>query len=174
MVGVLILTHGNLARELLASASAIAGDLETFEALPLSWTDGIDRVHEQVGAAVDRLETGSGVLILVDIFGGTPCNVAMAFRDPGRVEVIAGVNLPMIVRLACLKSSDMPVAEMATWIRDKAKTSILCSSDLPRPSGNSASASEARPQPCDDAEAPPAPAEATEGARKTRSAATDG
>ncbi len=133
MVGVLILTHGDLARELLASAHKIAGKLENFEALPLSWSDGIELAHEKVEAALERLDRQRGVLILTDIFGGTPSNVAMAFRDPGRVEVLSGVNLPMIVRLGCLKLDSMPVDEMATWIRDKGKTSIFCSSDLPRP-----------------------------------------
>ena len=133
MVGVLILTHGDLARELLASARAIAGELDNFEALALSWGDGIDRAHELVDAAVHRLDRGDGVLIMTDIFGGTPSNVAMAFRDPGRVEVISGVNLPMIVRLGCLRVNRLQLAEMASWIRDKGKTSIFCSSDLPRP-----------------------------------------
>ncbi len=132
MVGVLILTHGDLARELLASARAIAGELDNFEALPLSWGDDIDRAHELVDAALERLDRGNGVLIMTDIFGGTPSNVAMAFRDPGQVEVISGVNLPMIVRLGCLELDSMPLDEMATWIRDKGKTSIFCSSDLPR------------------------------------------
>lgn len=132
MVGVLILTHGDLARELLASAHEIAGPMENFEALPLSWSDGLERSHRKVGEALKRLDRGEGVLVLTDIFGGTPSNVAMAFRDPGRVEVLSGVNLPMVVRLGCLGLNSMPLAEIGCWIRDKAKTSIVCSCDLPR------------------------------------------
>lgn len=134
MVGVLILTHGNLARELLASARKIAGDLESFEALALSWTDGIEKAQEKVAEALARLDAAeAGILILTDIFGGTPSNIAMAFRDPGRVEVVSGVNLPMVVRLGCLRNDGMPVEEIATWIREKGQSSIYCSSELPRP-----------------------------------------
>lgn len=139
MVGILILTHGDLARELFASAQKIAGDLENFEALPLSWSDGVEKAHERVAGALQRLDDGAGVLILTDIFGGTPSNIAMAFREPGRVEVISGVNLPMVVRLGCLNVRSgaavdaMPLEEMAVWIREKAQTSICCSSEMPRP-----------------------------------------
>ncbi len=138
MVGILILTHGELARELLASARKIAGELDNFEALPLSWGDGVEKAHDKVAAAVSRLDRGAGVLILTDIFGGTPSNIAMAFHKPRRIEVISGVNLPMVVRLGCLNTGTgnadgMPVEEMAVWIREKAQTSICCSSEMPRP-----------------------------------------
>lgn len=160
MVGVLILTHGNLARELLASAHKIAGDLESFEALSLSWTDGIDTAQDKVAEAVARLGApGAGVLILTDIFGGTPSNIAMAFRDPGRVEVVSGVNLPMVVRLGCLRNDGMTIEEVAAWIREKGQSSIHCSSELPRPDTvrssraavtSGASAASPRIDPCED------------------------
>ena len=130
MVGILILTHGDLARELLAAARKIAGELDNFEALPLSWTDGIEKARERVGLAIQRLDRGRGVLILTDIFGGTPTNIAMIFRQPGRVEVISGVNLPMVVRLGCRMSDGMLLGEMASWIRDKGKKSICCGNEL--------------------------------------------
>jgi len=133
MVGILILTHGNLARELLASARTIAGELSDFQALALEWEDDVDEARGKVQAALRRLDRGDGVLILTDVYGGTPSNVAMSLRTPGRVEVVAGVNLPMVVRLGCLRAGKdgMSVGEMAAWIRDKGKTSILCSSDPP-------------------------------------------
>jgi PTS system mannose-specific IIA component len=145
-VGILILTHGDLARELLASARKIAGELDNFEALPLSWSDGVDKAQEKVGEALQRVDRGAGVLILTDIFGGTPSNIAMAFRKPGRVEVISGVNLPMVVRLGCLNvhsgstAGTMALEEMASWIREKAQTSICCSSEMPRPPARKAGA----------------------------------
>lgn len=138
MVGVLILTHGNLAIELLASARVIAGELENFEALPLAWDDGIEEAQAKVSEVLERLDCNGGVLILTDIFGGTPSNVAMAFRDPGHIEVVSGVNLPMVVRLGCLKTASMPIADLAAWIRDKAQTSICCSGELPRANGSGA------------------------------------
>ena len=151
MVGVLILTHGGLALELLASARVIAGELQNFEALALAWTDDLKTAQEKLRTVLERLDHLDGILILTDIFGGTPTNVAMAFRDPGRVEIVSGVNLPMVVRLGCLKNSSMPVSEMALWIRDKAKASISCGSELPRPDRQLPKASaRARQEPCSD------------------------
>jgi mannose PTS system EIIA component len=142
MVGVLILTHGGLAPELLSAARVISGDLEAFEALPLDWSDGFDAARRKVGQVLGRLDGEQGVLILTDILGGTPFNVAMAFRDPGRVEIVSGVNLPMVVRLGCLLTDDMAVADLAQWIRDKGRSSICSSDDLPRPDGQAG--------PCED------------------------
>lgn len=135
MIGVLILTHGGVAPELLAAARVISGDLEAFQALSLDWLDDFDEARRKVGQALERLDKERGVLIFTDILGGTPFNVAMKFRDPGRVEVVSGVNLPMVVRLGCLLADDMPVGDLAQWIRDKGRSSICTSDDIPRPEG---------------------------------------
>lgn len=142
MVGVLILTHGGLAPELLEAARVISGDLGSFEALPLDWSDGLEEARRKVDEAIKNFDPDSGVLILTDILGGTPFNVAMDFHDPGRVEVISGVNLPMVVRLGCLVTNDMPLSELTVWIRDKARSSIRSSEEVPRPFS--------RPEPCED------------------------
>lgn len=135
MVGILILTHGHMADELLAAARRIAGELSGFEALSLDWDDSVEEADAKVVAALDRLDTGTGVLVLTDIYGGTPSNIAMKHRAPDRVEVVSGVNLPMVVRLGCQLSSHnavMPLDEMARWIEYKGQSSI-CSSLKPRP-----------------------------------------
>ncbi len=142
MVGVLILTHGGVAPELLSAARVISGDLEAFEALPLEWSDGFDEAQIKVKTVLDRLDNDQGVLILTDILGGTPFNVAMAFRDPGRIEIVAGVNLPMVVRLGCLVNEEMPLSELTKWIRDKGRSSICSSNDLPR--------ADRKPAPCEN------------------------
>ncbi len=144
MVGVLILTHGRLAPELLSAARVISGNLESFEALALEWSDGFEEAHRKVTDVLARLDNGQGTLIFTDILGGTPFNVAMAFREPGRIEVVAGVNLPMVVRLGCLLKDDMPLSELTKWIRDKGRSSICSSNDLPRAENTSAAA------PCED------------------------
>lgn len=131
MVGVLILTHGGLADELLAAARQISGPLDRFEALPLDWTEGLDEAHPKVGDAIERLDTGDGVLVLVDIFGGTPSNAAMAYLEDGKIDVISGVNLPMVVRLGCLGLAEMSLDELAAWIRTKGKDSICRGSTMP-------------------------------------------
>lgn len=134
MVGILILTHGQMADELLAAAQKITGTTDHFEALSLGWDDSLEQAHEQVEGAIERMDSGDGVLILTDIFGGTPSNVAMKFVDPGIVEVLSGVNLPMVVRLGCLQSTaSMPLADMCQWIQDKGRASICSSQSVPRP-----------------------------------------
>lgn len=131
MVGVLILTHGGLARELLAAArTTISGDLEEFEALALDWVDSLDEAERKVGDALGRLDKGDGVLVLTDVFGGTPSNVAMRFKATHKLEAVSGVNLPMVLRLGCLSANgggpqDLP--DLAKWIRAKGQASICCS-----------------------------------------------
>ncbi len=151
MVGVLILAHGGWAPELLAAARVISGDLETFEALPLEWTDGFDEARGKVSKVLARFDDRQGVLIFTDILGGTPFNVAMAFRQPGRIEIVSGVNLPMVVRLGCLLKDDMALGDLASWIRDKGRSSICSSGDLPRAENKSAgTAARGTPDPCEE------------------------
>src|SRR3954465_13556814 len=100
MIGRLILTHGGLAGGLMAAANVISGQLAGFEALSLDWSDGFDDARAKVAAAPERLDTGQGVLILTDMYRGTPCTRAMTFYQAGKVEPLTGVNLPMVLRLA--------------------------------------------------------------------------
>lgn len=131
MIGTLIITHGGLAREFLAAAREIAGELAQFEAISLEWSDGFEEAAAKVTPALARLDTGEGVLILADTFGGTPCNVAMRFAEPGRIEVVSGVNLPMVMRLACAgRRSGGDLGEIAHWLQDKGRKSICIGSDL--------------------------------------------
>ncbi len=130
MIGTLILTHGGMARELLASANVIVGPMPNFEALSLEWGDCFDDAQAKIREALGRLEQGEGVLILTDMFGGTPCNLAVKFQSPGHVEVIGGVNLPMVLRLAGLRDDGMTLAEVARWLQVKGQRSICLASDV--------------------------------------------
>lgn len=130
MIGKLILTHGGLARELLAAAQVISGHISAFEALSLDWSEGVEESRSKVNAAIERLDEGQGVLILTDMYGGTPCNIAMTFLVPGKVEVITGVNLPMVLRLACQPAQCVDVAEVAHWLQAKAQHSHCVGSDM--------------------------------------------
>jgi PTS system mannose-specific IIA component len=132
MIGKLLLTHGGLARELLAAADKISGRRSGFEALSLDWSEGFDQARVQVGEALKRLDQGEGVLILTDVYGGTPCNVAMTFYQPGRVEVLAGVNLPMILRMTCQAGMDggRSVSELARVLQEKGQRGVCLASDL--------------------------------------------
>lgn len=133
MIGALILSHGRLAAELLAAAQVIAGALPGFEALSLDWSDRFDEAQVKVREALTRLDQGDGVLVLTDMFGGTPCNVSLTFLQPGRVEVLTGVNLPMVLRLACMPRPEMGVHDLALWLREKGKQSICLASETARP-----------------------------------------
>ena len=130
MVNVLILTQGQLAEELLTAARHIAGPIRHVEALSLDWNDDLEHASALIRGRVERIAAGDSLLILTDIFGGTPYNLATAFFEPGRVEILAGVNLPIVVRLACLERIEQPVTELAEWIEGKGRRSI-CLGGLP-------------------------------------------
>lgn len=133
MIGVLVLTHGNLARELVAAAETIAGRRPPCEALSLDWRDGLEAAREQVGAALRRLDLGEGVLVLTDLVGDTPYHAARAYLAEGRVEIVTGVNLPMVLRLTCLPVTPggaSSLGEVARWIRQKGQSSICRAADL--------------------------------------------
>jgi PTS system mannose-specific IIA component len=123
MVQTLILTHGSLAGALVETAQHIVGELKDVHSLSLDWSEPREELLERIGRLIHQLDGGDGVLILTDLFGDTPSNLALGLVEPGRVEVVTGVNLPMVLRLACL-NRDQPVAEMARWIQAKGRQGI--------------------------------------------------
>jgi PTS system mannose-specific IIA component len=124
MVSTLILTHGGLSQALVEAAEMILGTQPRLLAVSLAWTDTFEEAAAKTQRALESLDPGDGVLILTDIYGGTPYNVAASFHKAGEIEVVAGVNLPMVVRLGCLGANDMRVSELAAWIQNKARRSI--------------------------------------------------
>jgi PTS system mannose-specific IIA component len=136
MIGVLIVTHGGLARELLAAGETINGALAGFEALSLAWSEGVEEAKRRIGESLARLDTGDGVLILTDMHGDTPSNAARTFASPGHVEVMTGVNLPMVVRLGCANAQAMRVGVLARWLQAKGRRAIHRAGDGgPAPTG---------------------------------------
>jgi PTS system mannose-specific IIA component len=124
MVGKLILSHGNLASELLQAAQTIAGKVEHFAALAIPWEEDCHTAEARIRDAIATLDEGDGVLILADMFGDTPCNVARSLLERGRVELVTGINLPLIVRLACASGTPMDVHDLAGWAVEKAQGSV--------------------------------------------------
>lgn len=100
MIGFLIVTHGNLAREFVAATEHVVGELEQCEAVCIGPDDDLADRRDDLRQRISRLDTGAGVLILTDMFGGTPSNLAISQMSPGKVEVLAGINLPMMIKLA--------------------------------------------------------------------------
>ncbi|MCB1034034.1 MAG: PTS sugar transporter subunit IIA [Acidobacteria bacterium] len=122
---VLVLTHGNLGRELIAAAKTISGELPGIECLCLDWQEGPGVARDRVLATLERLKTeDEEVLVLTDMFGSTPCNLASSLSEEGRVEVLAGVNLPMVLRLACLRDQGLSLHQTAHWLMEKGRSAI--------------------------------------------------
>lgn len=145
MIGTLILTHGGVARELLAAVEEIVGEQANFEAVSLDWDDDAESAQAKIGAAIAKMQGVDGVLILTDTYGGTPCNLAMTFYEPGKVEVVSGVNLPMVMRLACNGNRQgVTLADVAHWLETKGKQSIVVAGDLSRGRDKNGDGSRAR------------------------------
>ena len=131
MIGVVVVTHGQLATELLNAAEMIVGDLPQFTAVSIGWHDDVNDAREDIAQAIERVRGEEGVLVLTDMFGGTPSNVGMTFLETDRVEVITGVNLPMLIKLAGLQKSANLLA-VAQAMRDHGRNAIWVASDLLR------------------------------------------
>jgi PTS system mannose-specific IIA component len=133
MIGALIVSHGNLAYELLNAARQIEADVAGMEAVPLAWSDSVDEAREKIAAALATIgRDRRGVIIFTDMFGGTPSNLSLSFLEEGRVEIVTGVNLPMIVKFAMLKEESTDVATLAHVISEKGAKAIRVASDLLR------------------------------------------
>ncbi len=129
MIGVVVVTHGQLATELLNATEMIVGDLPQFTAVSIGWHDEVNDAREDIAQAIARVRSDDGVLLLTDMFGGTPSNLGMTFLEDQRVEVITGVNLPMLIKLASLsRSADLRA--VAREMRDHGRNSIWVASDL--------------------------------------------
>jgi PTS system mannose-specific IIA component len=129
MIGVIVVTHGQLATELVNAAQAIVGDLPQFVAVSIGWHDDPTVAREAISAAIARLQGADGVLILTDMFGGTPSNLGLTFLEANRIEIITGVNLPMLIKLAHLQSSP-DLLGVAREMREVGRNAIWVASDL--------------------------------------------
>ena len=111
MIGLVLVTHGRLAEEFRHAVEHVVGPQQQFESVSIGADDDMDRRRNDIIDAVARADDGQGVIILTDMFGGTPSNLAISVMKPGTVEVIAGVNLPMLIKLTSVRvSGDMPRA----------------------------------------------------------------
>jgi len=130
-VGVVVVTHGQLATELLNAAEMIVGDLPGFAAVSIGWHDDVTVARETIGAAIERVRGRLGVLILTDMFGGTPTNLGLSFLETDRVEVVTGVNLAMLIKLARV-THQSDLFALAQSLCDDGRAAIRVASDLLR------------------------------------------
>ena len=131
MIGVVVVTHGQLATELVNAAETIVGDLPRFAAVSIGWHEDTQDARDEIAEAIARVQQDQGVLILTDMFGGTPANLAMTFLAQGKVEVITGVNLPMLIKLAST-TEPADLLQVAREMREHGRNAIWVASDLLR------------------------------------------
>jgi PTS system mannose-specific IIA component len=132
VIGVVVVTHGQLATELVNAAEMIVGDLPQFTAVSIGWHDDVNDAREDIAQAIERMRGEEGVLVLTDMFGGTPSNIGMTFLETDHVEVITGVNLPMLIKLASLRQSSSNLLAVAQQMREHGRNAIWVASDLLR------------------------------------------
>jgi len=131
-----IVTHGQLASELLAAAEMIISPISHIAAVSIGWHDDVDAARDEVQRAITRVSRGGGVLLLTDMFGGTPTNIASMFLEEGVIEVVTGVNLPMVIKLATSTAEDS-LAEIARKICDQGRQGIYLAGALLAPPSKS-------------------------------------
>lgn len=127
--GLLIVSHGRLAEELVNATRTIVGTFDALEAVSIGWNDDPTEVRVRIEEAIRRLDQGNGVLVLTDMFGGTPTNLALSFLEQGRVEVVTGVNLPMLMKFTNLRE-EAPFAETVRKIAEQGRDAIQVASEL--------------------------------------------
>lgn len=106
MIGLVLVTHGKLAEEFRLALEHVVGPQQFIETICIGPEDDMDQRRQDIVAAVERADTGNGVIILTDMFGGTPSNLSISVMNTGKVEVIAGMNLPMLIKLAGIRADN--------------------------------------------------------------------
>ena len=129
MLGLLVVTHGSLAEELVRATKTIVGPTDALEGVSIGWDDDVTDAQRRIEQSVERLGKGGGVLVLTDMFGGTPTNIALSLLEPGKVEVVTGVNLPMLIKFMNLRE-EAALPEVAQRIAEQGKRSIQVASAL--------------------------------------------
>ncbi len=113
MIGMVLVTHGRLALEFIAALEHVVGPQKNMAAICIGPDDDMEQRRREIIESVNKADDGRGVVLLTDMFGGTPSNLAISVLDQGRVEIIAGVNLPMLIKLASLRESETLASAVA-------------------------------------------------------------
>ena len=130
MIGVIVVTHCHLSEELIAAARLVVGEeLKQFEAVSIAPSEGSEEIRKKIVTSIRRVDGGQGVLILTDMYGGTPSNISLSFLEEKKIEVITGVNLPMLLKLATYET-DMDLETLAAFITDYGQRNINLASEV--------------------------------------------
>ncbi len=128
-IGGVIISHGQLANELVGAAEAVVGDLNHIRAVSIGWHDDVEMAKAQIEQAIKEVSEGVGVLLLTDMFGGTPTNIAAMFLDSNEVEIVTGVNLPMVIKLAST-TRETTLHDLAKEVESQGKEAICRATTL--------------------------------------------
>jgi len=131
-IGGVIVSHGQVATELVAAAEAVVGELDHIAAVSIGWHDDVDLAKEEIERAIKKVSQGIGVLLLTDMFGGTPTNISAMFLKENEVEIVTGVNLPMVIKLAS-HNRETTLSDLAKEVEEQGKQSIYRTSALLEP-----------------------------------------
>ena len=131
MIGMILVTHGKLAEEFVHAMQHVVGRQEAVATVCIGPNDDMEKRRREIGDAIRAVNSGSGAIILTDLFGGTPSNLAISLMKAGEVEVIAGINLPMLIRLAKARAC-MTVQDAAVAARDAVRNYITIASEYLR------------------------------------------
>lgn len=129
MTGVVIVTHYRLGEEFLQALRLIVPDAPPVQAVSVDPKQSVDEMRESIAQALRRADTGDGVLVLTDMFGGTPSNISLSFLAEHRVEVVTGLNLPMLIKLATM-TEKKPLEELAAFIKEYGQRNIRVASEI--------------------------------------------
>ena len=128
-IGVLIVTHYELGEQMLQALRSIIPNAPEFYSVSVSPEQSVDQMRKAISTSLTEADTGHGVLILTDMFGGTPSNIALSFLGEQRVEVVTGLNLPMLIKLATLQN-EKSLKDLASFIKDYGQRNISVASNL--------------------------------------------
>ncbi len=131
-IGGVVITHGQLATELVNAAEMIMGEIGPITAVSIGWHDDVDVARELIRKAIERVNSGRGVLLLTDMFGGTPTNIAATFLGVEPVEIVTGVNLPMVLKLANQDPHD-DLLTIARKVKEQGQKNISLASEILAP-----------------------------------------
>ena len=129
MPGLLVVSHGTLAGELVDAVRRIVADVDALEAVSIGWDVDMEEAGRRIQEAIARVDRESGVLVLTDMFGGTPSNLALSLLEPGRIEVVTGVNLPMLIKCVNLRE-EAELSEVARRVAEQGRQAIQVASEL--------------------------------------------
>jgi len=129
MTGLVVVAHFNVAKEMVAATELIVGKQGQFESVDIFPDTNVDTIKEKIVQAIKKADNGDGVIILTDMFGGTPSNISLSFLEEGRVEVVAGVNLPMLIKLVTYREGK-DIDELSHFITEYGQRNIYLATDV--------------------------------------------